>query len=99
MPFFGVQQRKDGTGNCVVAFLYKAMNPVRFTSNHELFEQRRYQLNQILSFCGDSLEPNGKLFIQKAAKTLDEAEERAGKLRSELRRRAVQRIIPLTIEQ
>jgi hypothetical protein len=45
------------------------------------------------------LEPNGKLFIQKAAKTLDEAEERAGKLRSELRRRAVQRIIPLTIEQ
>jgi uncharacterized protein (TIGR02391 family) len=47
------------------------------------------KLNQILIFCGYSLEPNGKLRIQQAAKTLDEAEESASKLRSELRRRAV----------
>jgi uncharacterized protein (TIGR02391 family) len=86
---FGIQQRQDGTGNCVVAFLYKAMNPVRFTNNHEAFEHHRYRLNQVLSFCGYSLEPNGRLRIQKAANTLDEAEERVGKLRNELRRRAV----------
>jgi uncharacterized protein (TIGR02391 family) len=86
---FGSQQRRDGNGNCVVAFLYKAMNPVRFTNDHEGFEHHRYRLNQILSFCGYSLEPNGKLRVQKAANTLDEAEERASKLRSELRRRFV----------
>ena len=86
---FGDRQRRDGCGNCVVSFMYKTMNPVRWTSNHETFEERRHQLNQILIFCGYSLEPNGKLRIQKAAKTLDEAEERAGKLRGELRRRAV----------
>jgi len=42
-----------------------------------------------LSFCGYSLEPNGKLRIRDAARTLDEAEERAGRLRGELRRRGV----------
>src|SRR6266446_8160448 len=86
---FGDRQRRDGCGNCVVSFMYKAMNPIRWTRNHEIFEERRHQLNQILIFCGYSLEPNGKLRIQQAAKTLDEAEERAGKLRSELRRRGV----------
>jgi len=85
----GDQQRRDGTGNRVVAFLYKAMNPVRFTKNHEAFEERRHELNQILSFCGYSLETNGKLRIQRAAQTLDEAGERAGRLRSELLRRGV----------
>lgn len=85
----GDRQRQDRSGNCVVAFMYKAMNPVRFTSNREIFEERCHQLNQILIFCGYSLEPNGKLRIQQAVQTLDEAEERAGKLRSELRRRGV----------
>jgi uncharacterized protein (TIGR02391 family) len=83
------QQRRDGNGNRVVAFLYKAMNPVRFTKNHEAFEELRHQLNQILSFCGYLLEENGKLRIQRAAQTLDQAGERAGRLRSELRRRGV----------
>jgi uncharacterized protein (TIGR02391 family) len=86
---FGTKQRQEGTGNCVVAFLYKAMNPVRFTNDHEAFEHHRYRLDKIFSFCGYSLGPDGKLRIQKEARTLDEAEERAGKLRSELRRRAV----------
>jgi hypothetical protein len=83
------RQSQERTGNCVVAFLYKAMNPIRFTSNPDGFEHRRQELNQILIFSGYSLEPNGKLRIQQAAKTLDEAEERAGKLRAELRRRGV----------
>jgi uncharacterized protein (TIGR02391 family) len=85
----GDQQRRDGNGNHVVAFLYKAMNPVRYTQNHEAFEDLRHQLNQILSFSGYSLETDGKLRTQRAAQTLDEAGERAGRLRSELRRRGV----------
>ena len=86
---FSERQRQDRCGNCLVAFMYKAMNPVRYTANRESFEQYRHELNQILIFCGYSLEENGKLRIQKAAQTLNEAEERAGKLRGELSRRAV----------
>jgi uncharacterized protein (TIGR02391 family) len=86
---FSERQRQDCCGNCLIAFMYKAMNPVRYTANRESFEQYRHELNQILIFCGYSLEENGKLKIQKAAQTLNEAEERAGKLRGELSRRAV----------
>lgn len=85
----GARQRQDRSGNCVVGFIYKAMNPVRYATNNDAFEHRRHELNQILIFAGYNLEPNGKLRIQKAAQTIDEADERAGKLRSELRRRAV----------
>ena len=34
--FLGDRQRQDGTGNCVVAFLYKAMTPIRYTWSLEL---------------------------------------------------------------
>jgi uncharacterized protein (TIGR02391 family) len=83
------RQRQDGCGNNVVRFLYAAMDPVRYTSQPEVFEQRRTDLNQILLFSGYSLEKNGKLKKQQAAATLDEAQERANRLKAELRRRGV----------
>ena len=86
---FSDRQRRDRTGTSVVAFIYKAMNPVRYAHSSESFEKHRHSLNKILIFCGYSLEPNGKLRIQKAAQTLDEAEACAGKLRAELQRRGV----------
>jgi uncharacterized protein (TIGR02391 family) len=46
-------------------------------------------LNQVLIFSGYSLENNGKLRKQQAAQTLDEAHERANRLKTELRRRGV----------
>ncbi len=42
-----------------------------------------------LIFCGYFVGEDGKLSRQQAARTLDEAEERADKLRTELRRRGV----------
>jgi uncharacterized protein (TIGR02391 family) len=86
---FDETQRRDKNANLVVAFTYKTMNPVRFTTRHDVFDDLRHRLNQVLIFCGYQLEPNGRLRILKAAQTLDEAAERADKLRSELRRRGV----------
>jgi uncharacterized protein (TIGR02391 family) len=83
------RQRQDGCGNNVVRFIYEAMAPVRYTNNSDLFENRRIALNQILIFSGYSLEKNGKLKKQQAVATLDEAQERADRLKSELRRRGV----------
>lgn len=78
------RQRKDGVGNHVLAFIYKAMNPVRYVDNPHVFESRRSQLNQVLAFAGLALGQDGKLRETSAAHTLTEAQERAGKLYREL---------------
>jgi hypothetical protein len=78
------RQRRDGNGNQVVAFIYKAMNPVRYVRNPGFFEDRRLQLNRALAFVGFTLGPDGKLRETTTAHTLTEAQERAGKLYREL---------------
>jgi uncharacterized protein (TIGR02391 family) len=83
------QQRRDGCGNHVVAFIYAAMNPIRYTRERELFENRRSQLNQVLSFCGLSLGEDGRLRQVTASRTLTEAQERATKLHRDLLARNV----------
>jgi len=83
------RQRTDNCGNLVGQFIHKAMDPVRYTGNREQFDLRRSDLNQVLIFCGYGVGEDGKLQHKQAARTLDEAEERADKLRNELRRRGV----------
>jgi uncharacterized protein (TIGR02391 family) len=78
------QQRKDNSANNVVAFIYKAMNPVRYSREPYKFEERRYQLNRTLAFAGYTLGQDGKLQLVTAARTLSEAQERAGRLYREL---------------
>jgi len=83
------QQHQDGCGNKVVDFIYATMNPVRYTRERELFESRRSQLNQVLSFCGLSLGQDGRLREVTASRTLSEAQERANRLHRELLNRNV----------
>lgn len=84
------RQSQIHSGNIVGAFIQEAMNPVRYTGNHVLFDSRRDALNTILAFCGYSLGDDGKLRLRsQPAHTLTEAEEAAGRLRSELARRGV----------
>lgn len=82
-------QRDRRCANDIIAFIEKAMDPVRYLNNREGFEYRRHALNDVLVFCGYSVAVDGKIRGEVAAKTLDEAEERAGRLKSELQRRAV----------
>lgn len=83
------RQRRDGCGNLVAAFIQRVMSPELYTGASEYFENTRIELNQVLAFAGYQLGEDGKLRITEAAKTLDEAEQRAGRLRSELQRRNV----------
>lgn len=63
--------------NHIVAFIHKAMSPVRYTSQKEHFEQLRQQLNLTLAFSGLRLGEDGKVKRTTAARTITEAEERA----------------------
>jgi uncharacterized protein (TIGR02391 family) len=65
------------------------MDPVLHTGAGNYFENKRGELNQVLAFAGYQLGEDGKLHATQAAKTLTEAEQRAGLLRSELQRRNV----------
>jgi hypothetical protein len=82
------RQQQDRCGN-LVEFIHRAMDPVRYTGSSGHFGTKRHELNQVLAFCGLQMGEEGKLRQQSAARTLTEAEERAGRLRAELQRRGV----------
>lgn len=89
--FHALSQRQnlDTSGNNVIAFIYAAMNPIRYTQSPELFESRQSELNQVLSFQGLMLGEAGKLRKITPSNTLTEAQERASKLHRELTNRKV----------
>ncbi len=83
------RQQADHSGNLVVAFIHEAINTVRHTGSADYFERKRSGINEVLAFAGCELGEDGKLRVCRSAKTLTEAEERAGRLRAELRKRGV----------
>lgn len=85
----GQRQADDRCGNKVIEVILEAMRPVRFTDRSELFEERRSALNGVLIFSGLELRTDGNLAPATAARTLGEAQERAGRLRAELMKRNV----------
>jgi len=65
------------------------MNPVSYTGAADHHETKRQELNEVLAFAGYTLGEDGVMRRIAAARTLSEAQERAGRLRAELRRRGV----------
>lgn len=86
---FKQRQSNDRCANSVLNFIQTAMNPVRFVGNLRYYESQRGRLNTVLAFVGLSLQEDGRLQRITAAKTLSEAEERAGRLRRQLLERRV----------
>jgi uncharacterized protein (TIGR02391 family) len=83
------RQNRDRCGSNVVAFILKAMDPVRYSREPALFQQRRDELNKVLAFSGLHLKEDGKLLKGTPARTLTEAQARANNLRVALQRRNV----------
>ncbi len=83
------KQSQDGCANNVIAFIQSAMNPVLHADAGDWFESKRTELNTRLAFCGYELGQDGKIRPAKTAKTIPEAQQRADKLRADLRRRGV----------
>lgn len=78
------KQRRDGCGNAVLAFVGKALAPVRFHESPGLFEALREELNVPLAFAGYYADEAGRLHTKDQAETLSEARRRAMRLRSQL---------------
>lgn len=83
------RQGRDRCANAVCAYIQASMDPVRYTGRPETFNSLRERLNVPLAFAGLSLMPDGKLRQAEHARTLDEAQGRALRLRQELLSRAV----------
>lgn len=83
------KQEKDACSNNIFAFLMKVMNPVNYVRNPGMFEHRRIEINGVLLFAGYELTEDGAFKIVDQVKNLNEAENRADRLTSELRNRKV----------
>lgn len=83
------KQNIDRCGNNVIAFIMKSMNPVRYVRNQEIYEERINDLNEALSFSGFEIGNDGKIHKRDVAKTLNEANLKAKKLRQNLISRKV----------
>lgn len=86
---FAEKQNTVRVGNHVLMFINRAMNPVRYTSNPAVFAARRDQLNVVLAFSGMRIGDDGKMRHSDRASGLDEALQRASRLRASLTVRAV----------
>ncbi|MDA8216291.1 MAG: TIGR02391 family protein [Dehalococcoidales bacterium] len=83
------RQRRDGCGNNVAQFILKVVDPARFTGDHEAFSYYREKANAILAFSGLHITESGGLSQVPPAQSLTDAQQRAGRLRGELRQRKV----------
>jgi uncharacterized protein (TIGR02391 family) len=82
-------QQEGKCGNKVLGLILEVMKPVRFHGNPESFGILRSDLNHVLSYSGLEIAETGEMKFCTAAKTISEAEARAGSLRVELQRRGV----------
>lgn len=82
-------QNEHQAGNGVIVFITRSMNPASYTDRPDVFRFRRDKLNAVLAFCGLQLREDGKLKRESKASTIDQALERANRLRAALIQRAV----------
>lgn len=82
---FQQQQRLDNCGNKIGSFIQNAMAPGRYLQNHALFDERRGELNKMLSLCGIAINEKGTLIPTERTETVREALRRSECLRSKLR--------------
>lgn len=86
--FIGFQNEHQ-TGNHVIVFITRALNPASYTDRPDMFHLRRDKLNAVLAFCGFNLREDGKITRTNRADTIDQALERANRLRACLTQRNV----------
>lgn len=82
-------QNKHQAGNGIFVFITKSMNPASYTDRPDVFRLRRDKLNAVLAFSGFQLREDGKIIRQDKASTIDQALQRANRLRASLIQRAV----------
>jgi uncharacterized protein (TIGR02391 family) len=82
------RQNKSQDGKALVRLVMEVMTPVRFDSTAE-FEAVRTRVNERLLLSGFEVRKDGVVVTVRAARTVEEAQQRADDLRAELVRRDV----------
>lgn len=82
-------QNDKGIGNYLIMVVVRAMAPVRYTGNPQLFESRRQRLNAVLLLTGYHVRDDGRVGRAQPAQTLGEAMQRASRLSAALAARGV----------
>jgi uncharacterized protein (TIGR02391 family) len=82
-------QQSAASGTPVLNFIHHGLAPARYVGQPLVFEHRRSVVNVTLAFLGLRFEENGKFRSVAAASTLNDAEERASRLRAILHARGV----------
>lgn len=82
-------QNEHKSGNAIFVFITKAMDPAMYTDRPEVYRLLRDKLNAVLAFCGLHLREDGKVIHQDKASTIEQALQRANRLRASLIQRAV----------
>ena len=82
-------QNAHQVGNHVLVLIKRAMDPARYVEKPAVFHARRHRLNSVLALCGMSLGEDGQIRRTDAARTIDQALERANRLHAALVQRAV----------
>jgi len=82
-------QNEHQVGNHVIVFIQHVMNPASYTNTPDVFTARRDELNKVLAFAGMELRDTGKLRFVKKAENLDDALQRAARLKTILEQRKV----------
>lgn len=83
------RQRGDKCANKLGDFIERVAAPARWTGQRDVYARFRDKLNEALHLAGLHLAENGKLEAVKVAQTLDEAAERANRLKALLQKRNV----------
>jgi uncharacterized protein (TIGR02391 family) len=83
------KQNSDKCSNNVLAFLQIVMDPIRYVSNPDSFNNRRDELNVVLALRGLELKQDGKIVKVNQVQTLSEAQRRARHLKTKLSDRKV----------
>ena len=81
------QQNKHKVGNHLFMFITRALNPVRYANQTELFAWRRDNLNVVLALCGFHVREDGKISRATRATSLADAQTRAAHLKQKLEHR------------
>jgi uncharacterized protein (TIGR02391 family) len=82
-------QNTHQVGNHLIMFVNRALNPVRYARDKEVFDWRRDELNVVLAFSGFFIREDGKVVHSDPASTLTDARARAGRMRAALELRQV----------
>ncbi len=83
------KQNQDNCSNNILKFITTFVSPVSYIGNKNLHTERLGYINEVLLFAGLQIDERGTLLKATAAKTIDEAQERAGRLKKKLVDRAV----------